>query len=110
MVTKRRHQARHQLDRATWLQHRMSLCDYVLKRHEDDPDLTINALADELEIPIRTWRRWLKEMEIGLGDGPRLVDLRPAAQQAADEVAAKRQCEQQEALRRAAELCEAPAA
>lgn len=70
--------------------HGMNLTDYVLKRHEDDPYLTIDSLGEELHVARRTWRRWLEKcLGLAIGDGPRLVDLRIKAKQAALSEAAR---------------------
>jgi len=54
----------------------LELRDYVFQRHAADPNLTIDELGLELGVKRDTWRRYLRRLDIGTADGPRLVDLR----------------------------------
>lgn len=64
------------LDAALRRDEGVGLREWLLRRFTADPDLTIAAMADELGLDKVTMYRWLDRLELGLGAGPRLVDLR----------------------------------
>lgn len=53
----------------------LGLRDTILARTAANPALTLPALAEDLGVDKVTLYRWLDRLQIGIAEGPRLIDI-----------------------------------